>query len=153
MDYVVVKWIHILSSTVLFGTGLGSAFYLFTANRAGDVANIYFATRQVVIADWLFTSPAIVVQFATGLLLMHLTGYSFAAAWIRWGVALFFFAGLCWLPVVWLQIRMRAIAKAALQSATPLPPSYWRLDRWWIAAGALAFPAVVTIFYLMVAKP
>jgi uncharacterized membrane protein len=153
MDYIIVKWIHILSSTVLFGTGLGSAFYLFTANRGRDVANIYFAARQVVIADWLFTSPAIVVQFVTGLLLMRLTGYSFAEAWIRWGVALFFFAGLCWLPVVWLQIRMCAVAKAALQSATPLPPSYWRLDRWWIAAGTLAFPAVVVIFYLMVAKP
>ena len=63
MDYIIVKWLHILSSTVLFGTGLGSAFYLFTANRGGDVAHIYFAARQVVIADWLFTSPAVVVQF------------------------------------------------------------------------------------------
>jgi uncharacterized membrane protein len=153
MDYTILKWVHILSSTILFGTGVGSAFYLFMANREKNVANIYFATTHVVVADWLFTSPAIIVQFITGMWLLRLTGYSFSDNWVRWGVALYFFAGFCWLPVVWIQIKMRDMAKAAAETATPLPESYWRLDRWWIAAGSLAFPAVIVIFYLMVAKP
>jgi uncharacterized membrane protein len=153
MEYFVAKWIHILSATILFGTGLGSAFYLFMANRRKDVVAIHVAVSHVVIADWLFTTPAIVIQFATGLWLLHLTGYAFTDRWVRWAIALFIFAGACWIPVVWMQIRMRAMARAALQTGTPLPEAYWRLDRWWIVAGSLAFPAVVVIFWLMVAKP
>lgn len=153
MDYIIVKWIHVVSSTILFGTGLGSAFYLFAANRTGNVANIHFGVSQVVVADWLFTSPAIVIQLGTGLWLMHAAGYSLADGWIHGALALFFFAGLCWVPVVWIQIRMRDLAKAALKADTPLPQAYWRLDRLWIIAGALAFPAVLAVFYLMVAKP
>jgi|HubBroStandDraft_5_1064220.scaffolds.fasta_scaffold582912_1 uncharacterized membrane protein len=153
MDYIVVKTVHILSSTILFGTGLGSAFYLFMANREKNIAGIYFAAAHVVIADWLFTAPAVVIQFATGLWLLHLTGYSLSDGWVRWGIALYVFAGMCWLPVVWMQIKMRDMAKVALETGAALPQTYWRLDRWWIIAGSLAFPAVVVIFYLMVAKP
>jgi uncharacterized membrane protein len=153
MDYIVVKLVHILTSTILFGTGIGGAFYLFMANREKNIAGIYFAAAHVVVADWLFTTPAIIIQFATGMWLLHLTGYSLSDGWVRWGIALYVFAGLCWLPVVWMQIKMRDMAKAALETGAPLPQTYWRLDRWWIIAGSLAFPAVVVIFYLMVAKP
>jgi uncharacterized membrane protein len=153
MEYLIVKWIHVLSATILFGTGIGSAFYLFMANRKGNVANIYFATTYVVISDGLFIAPAVVVQLITGLWLLKLTGYSLAEPWVAWGLALYFFVGLCWLPVVRLQIRMRALAKAALESGAPLPKAYWRMDRWWIIAGSLAFPAIVVVFYLMVVKP
>jgi uncharacterized membrane protein len=153
MDYILVKWVHILSSTILFGTGIGSAFYLFAANRQGNIANIYFAAAQVVVADFLFTAPAVVVQLVTGLWLLKLTGASLSDRWVLWGLVLYLFAGACWLPVVWMQIRMRNLAKLALSKGTPLPAAYWTLDRWWITAGCLAFPAVVVVFYLMVAKP
>ncbi len=153
MTYTVVKWIHILSATILFGTGIGSAFYLFMANREKQVASIYFAARHVVLADFLFTTPAVIVQLATGLWLVRLAGFSLWDRWIFWGLALYLFAGACWLPVVWMQIRMRDMAKTALQDSAPLPPLYWQMDRWWIFAGSLAFPAVLIVFYLMVAKP
>ena len=153
MDYIIVKWIHVVSATILFGTGVGSAFYLFMANRGKNVAAIYFATTHVVIADWLFTAPAVVVQLASGVWLIRLAGYSFSDRWILWGFALYLFAGICWLPVVWMQIKMRNMAEAALERKTPLPQLYWRLDFWWTVAGSLAFPAVVVVFYLMVAKP
>lgn len=152
MEYVLLKWIHILSSTILFGTGIGSAFYLFMANRRKEIAGIYFATRHVVIADWLFTTPAVVIQLVTGLLLMRVTGYSFSAGWIMWGILLYFFVGACWIPVVWMQIKMRNMAKIAFESGGALPEGYWRLDIYWIILGLLAFPAMVVIFYLMVAK-
>jgi uncharacterized membrane protein len=153
MDYIILKWVHILSATILFGTGIGSAFYVFAANREKNLASIYFATTHVVIADWLFIAPAVVVQFVTGVWLLYLTGYSLSDAWVRWGVALYFFAGISWLPAVWMQIKMRDLAKAALETGRSLPESYWRLDRLWIIAGSLAFPAIVVTFYLMVAKP
>ncbi len=153
MEYLLVKWVHIISSTILFGTGLGSAFFMFMANRRKDLAGMYFAARHVVIADWLFTTPSVIVQLATGLYLMHLGGYSFADGWIKWGLALYFFAGACWLPVVWMQIRMRDMVKNALQTEATLDARYWVFDRWWIILGSLAFPAIVLVFWLMVSKP
>lgn len=153
MDYLFVKWVHIVSSAVLFGTGIGSAFFMFMANRRKDIAGIYFATRHVVIADWLFTTPAVVVQLFTGLYLVHLGGFHLADRWITWALGLYFFAGACWLPVVWMQIRMRDMAKQALASGAALPARYWVFDRWWVLLGSLAFPAVAFIFWLMVAKP
>jgi uncharacterized membrane protein len=153
MTYLILKWIHIVSSTILFGTGIGSAFYMFMANRRKDVASIYFATRHVVIADWAFTTPAVIVQLLTGIGLVHILGYEFTDTWIFWGLALYAFAGACWLPVVWMQIKMRDMSKHALETGTELPARYWQMDRWWIILGSLAFPAIVVVFWLMVAKP
>lgn len=153
MSYLFIKWIHILSATVLFGTGVGSAFYLFVANRTRDLSIMYFATKYVVLADWIFTAPAIIVQLATGLLLMHMGGFALSDTWIWAGLGLYFFAGLCWLPVVWLQIEMRNMVARALVNRTPLPDRYWRFDRWWVVLGSLAFPAIIGVFMLMVYKP
>lgn len=153
MAYIVLKWVHVLSATILFGTGIGSAFVLLMANRNRDITEIHFATTYVVIADWLFTTPAVLIQLATGLALLHVTGYAVSDGWVFWGLVLYFFAGACWIPVVWMQIRMRDMAAHALEQKTALPDAYWTFDKWWIVAGSLAFPAVVAIFYLMIAKP
>jgi uncharacterized membrane protein len=153
MEYLLVKWVHVISSTVLFGTGIGTAFFLFMANRRKDIAGMYFAARHVVIADWIFTGPSAVLQLLTGMRLAELGNYPFSTGWIAGALALYVFAGACWLPVVWMQIRMRDMAKEAMESCLPLPARYWRFDRWWILLGSLAFPAVVIIFWLMVTKP
>ena len=153
MLYLCVKWLHILSSTVLFGTGVGTAFFMLMANRSKDIRAIAFATRTVVIADWVFTTPAVIIQPLTGLWLMHLAGYEMQTGWLVAAIALYIFAGACWLPVVWMQIRMKRLAAEALASGEPLPALYWRFNTWWIALGSLAFPAVVAIFWLMVFKP
>ena len=135
MEYFLVKWVHIVSSTILFGTGIGSAFYLFMANRSKEVPSIYFATRTVVAADFLFTAPAAVVQLLTGLWLLRLTGYALSDSWVKWGLALYFFAGACWLPVVRMQIEMRDMARVAFETNTLLPARYWKRDRWWTVLG------------------
>ena len=153
MDYLTLKTIHIVSSTILFGTGIGSAFYMFMANRRKDVAGIVFATRHVVMADWLFTAPAVFVQLGSGIWLMHLGGFSLANKWIAIGLALYFFAGACWVPVVWMQIKMRDMAKNAMDNDSELPALYWNYDKWWTALGSLAFPAILIVFYLMVFRP
>ena len=152
MDYLLLKWIHILSSTILFGTGIGSAFYMFMANRRGELSGIHFAVRHVVIADWAFTTPSIILQFLTGAGLVHLGGFGWSEPWILWALGLYFFAGACWLPVVWMQIKMRDLAAQAMEVGIALPDRYWKMDRWWIILGSLAFPAVMVIFYLMVMK-
>lgn len=153
MTYLLLKWIHILSSTILFGTGIGSAFYMFMANRRKDITAIYFATRHVVIADWIFTTPSVIIQLVTGIGLVHVLGYELLEGWVLWALILYFFAGACWVPVVWIQIRMRDMAKVALDTGTELPDRYWAMDRWWVILGSLAFPAVIIIFGLMVYKP
>ena len=151
--YLTLKWLHILSSVVLVGTGLGSAYYMFFANRSRDLAAQAVVTRLVVQADWWFTTPTVLLQPATGLAMVYLAGFPLSTPWIAASLALYAIAGLCWLPVVWLQIRMRALTQQAAEAGTPLAPLYWRYARWWEALGYPAFAAMVVVFYLMVAKP
>jgi uncharacterized membrane protein len=153
MTYLVVKWAHILSSTLLFGTGLGSAFYMFFASLTRDARVAAVVVRYVVIADWAFTTPTIILQPLTGLYLIHLAGFPWNARWIVGSVALYFLAGACWLPVVWMQLKMRDMAQEAARTGSDLPPRYWSMLRAWVALGIIAFLALVVVFYLMVAKP
>ena len=153
MEYVIVKWLHILSSTLLFGTGLGSAFYMFFTSLRRDAHAVASVVRLVVIADWSFTTPTIVIQPLTGAYLIHLAGFPWSSKWIVWSIALYFLAGACWLPVVWMQIRMRELAQAADRAGTALPEQYFAYFRWWTALGFVAFFALIAVFYLMVAKP
>lgn len=150
MLYLCVKWLHVLSSTVLFGTGVGTAFCMLMANRTRDLNAIRFATRTVVTADWLFTTPAVIVQPMTGYMLARLAGYPLSTPWLVAAIILYIFAGACWLPVVWIQLRMKALAQAATDA---LPEEYWRYNLWWLILGSLAFPAVMVIFWLMVFTP
>jgi uncharacterized membrane protein len=153
MEYVIVKWLHVLSSTLLFGTGLGSAYYMFFTSLTRDAHATAVTVRYVVIADWAFTTPTIILQPLTGLYLIHLAGFPLSSLWIEWSIALYVLAGVCWLPVVWMQIRMRDMAAAAAARSETLPESYWRYLRIWVVLGVVAFLALVAVFYLMVAKP
>jgi uncharacterized membrane protein len=153
MTYLILKWLHILSSTLLFGTGLGSAFYMFFASRTRDARVVAKVVRLVVIADWIFTTPTIFLQPITGVWLMHIAGFPFTTPWIAWSIGLYLLAGAAWLPVVWMQIRMRDMAAAAASADSALPDRYFQFLRIWVALGVVAFLALVVVFYLMVAKP
>ena len=153
MDYIIVKWLHILSSTFLFGTGVGSAFYMLFATLTKDPRVVYVVVKYVVIADWLFTATTVVAQPLTGFYLVHRMGLPLTSRWILWSLILYVLAGMCWLPVVWLQLRMRELARHAAEHATELSDLYWRYFRLWIVLGIPAFPALIAVFYLMVAKP
>ncbi|WP_377154000.1 DUF2269 family protein [Roseateles sp. UC29_93] len=151
--YLVIKWLHIVSSVLLAGTGFGSAFYLFFANRSGSLAAQAVVARLVKRADLWFTTPAVIVQPLTGVWLAMTAGWSLDTPWLALSIVLYLLAGACWLPVVWLQIRLSRMADAALASGQPLPALYWRYARWWEGLGYPAFIAVLVVFYLMVNKP
>jgi uncharacterized membrane protein len=153
MTYLALKSIHLLSMVLLFGTGLGSAFYKFMTDRRGDVAAIASTNRLVVLADWLFTTPTIVIQPITGIALAKLAGWPLTTPWIAAALGLYLVAGICWLPVVWLQIRMRELSEACQRTGSPLPPQYRRLARIWFWLGVPAFIAMVTVVGIMVFKP
>ncbi len=153
MSYLVIKWLHVLSSTVLFGTGIGSAFYMLFVSLQRDPRAVFPVVRLVVIADFVFTTTAMVVQPLTGWLLVRMIGLPLSTPWIAGSIVLYVLAGLCWLPVVWIQIRMRDIARQAVADGSALPDPYWALLRWWVALGVPAFFALVGAFWLMVAKP
>jgi len=138
---------------LLVGTGFGTAFFLFYANRSGVVAAQAVVSRLVIRADWWFTTPAIVLQPASGLWMVHLMGLPLTTPWLLWTLVLYGVAGLCWLPVVWLQLRMSPMAQTAHAAGQPLPARYWRYARWWERLGYPAFIAMLVIYYLMVAKP
>jgi len=151
--YVWVKTLHILSATVLFGTGLGTAFHMWMTHLSGDVRAIATVSRNVVRADFLFTTPAVIVQPLSGAALIWMSAADPQAPWLLAVYGLYILTGLCWLPVVWLQIRARDLAAAAVLSGTPLPPIYYRTMRIWFLLGWPAFIAVMAILWLMVGKP
>ncbi|KPJ96457.1 MAG: hypothetical protein AMJ53_00625 [Gammaproteobacteria bacterium SG8_11] len=153
MELLISKWLHIISATLLFGTGLGSAFYKWRTDKSGDIHAIAITNRNVVFADWLFTTPTVVLQPLTGIWLANLNGYNLFTPWILLSIILFMIAGACWLPVVYLQIRMRNIAQECLTNHTPLPQLYHQLNKLWFWLGIPAFSAIVVIFALMVGRP
>jgi uncharacterized membrane protein len=152
-SYFVLKLIHVLSATLLFGTGLGTAFFMWMAHRSGNVAAIAVTAGHVVLADFVFTTPAAIAQPITGFLLLQRVGYPLSLPWLALAIALYVVAGLCWLPVVWIQMRVRDLACAAHARGEPLPESYYRHMRLWFVLGWPAFLAVLAVFGLMVFKP
>jgi uncharacterized membrane protein len=152
MPYLVLKWLHILSSTFLFGTGIGSAFYMLFASLTRDARVAAVVVKYVVIADLIFTLPTIIFQPLSGFYLAQLAGFPLRSRWIIWSAGLYFLALLCWLPVVWIQIKMRDLARDSASTGAALPISYWRHLMLWVALGIIAFFSFVTVFYLMVTK-
>lgn len=151
--FALLKVVHILGATVLFGTGMGTAFQMWMAHLSGDVRAIAAVSRNVVLADWLFTTPAGVLQPVTGYAMVWLAGYDPTEPWLLAGLACYVLAGLCWLPVVGLQIRVARLARTALSHGTPLGPDYHRAMRWWFGLGWPAFTAMVLAVWLMVVRP
>jgi uncharacterized membrane protein len=151
--YALLKWLHILSSTVLFGFGGGTAYYFWSAHRTGHPETIARVGRMVVRADWIFTGTSGVVQPVTGVLLAATAGYGLTESWLVATYCLYVLAFACWAPVVWLQIRATTLARHSAETATPLQPDYYRMMRLWFALGWPAFFSLVAIYGLMVAKP
>ncbi len=151
--YLTLKWLHILSSTVLFGTGMGTAFQMVWAWRTGRVGTIHSVASGVVVADWIFTTPAGLIQPLTGYLLIQQQGYDWNEPWLLLTYALYTLAFLCWAPVVHLQIKIRDLAGAALANNTPLPDQARKHFRLWFALGWPAFAALTWVFWLMVTRP
>jgi len=151
--YFVLKFLHVVGAAMLLGTGAGIAFFMLAAHLSRDPAAIAGTARIVVRADLLFTATAVVAQPVTGVLLAWKVGYSLFDGWIAWSIVLYFFTGAFWLPVVWMQMKMRDLAAAALRENRPLPPQYHKLFRWWFAFGFPAFAAVLAIFWLLIARP
>ncbi|MBL4772629.1 MAG: DUF2269 domain-containing protein [Alcanivoracaceae bacterium] len=152
MTYLTLKYFHIISSILLFGTGLGSAFYKWMADRNGNTDNIAITNKNVVLADWLFTTPTVIFQPISGIWMAGIIGLPLTTPWIMISLILYTIAGLCWLPVVYLQIKMQKISAQAMQSNTPLPNKYWWYTKIWFALGIPAFMAMVLVVFLMVFK-
>lgn len=149
----IVRWLHVIGATVLLGTGAGIAFFMVMAHRTKDAALIAHVTSTVVIADWIFTASAVVLQPVTGAWLAYLMGWRLTEPWILLSLGLYVFTGAFWIPVVFMQKRMRDLARAAIAAKSPLPDDYDRLYRRWFAFGFPAFAAVLAIIWLMIARP
>lgn len=150
---ILARWLHVIGATVLLGTGSGIAFFMLMAHRTRDATLIAHVAQTVVVADFLFTASAVIVQPLTGLWLASLTGWPLTTSWILWSIGLYILIGCFWLPVVGMQLRMRELARAASESGVPLPPAYFRLFRLWFAFGIPAFAAMLAIIWLMLERP
>ena len=154
MDWIpLLRWAHVIGACVLLGTGAGIAFFMVMAHRTGEAALIAHTARIVVIADWLFTASAVVVQPITGALLVHAVGWSWSESWIVLSLGLYVLIGCFWLPVVWMQAKMRDLAAEAARMNAPLSARYHQLYRAWFLCGFPAFFSVLAIVWLMRAQP
>jgi len=151
--YFVLKYLHVIGASVLLGTGAGIAFFMLLAHLQRDPIVVAGVARIVVVADFIFTATAVIAQPITGVLLARTLGYTLWEGWIVWSIALYILTGAFWLPVVWMQIRMRDLAVEAARRSQPLSHRYAQLFRLWFAFGFPAFGAVLAIFWLMIAKP
>lgn len=151
--YFLIKYLHVLGAIVILGTGSGIAFFMLTAHRSRDPALIAATAATVVIADMLFTLSAVILQPVTGGVLMALSGTTLAERWLVASLGLYAVAGLFWIPVIFMQIEMRDLARVAAAQRAPLPPRYFALFRRWFVFGIPGFGSVMIILWLMIAKP
>lgn len=151
--FLLLKTLHIIGAAVLLGTGAGIAFFMLMGHRSGDPKIIAHTAGVVVIADTVFTATAVVLQPITGATLAWLAGYPVFRGWVAVSLTLYVMVGAFWAPVVWMQLKMRDLARAAVAEGTALPPAYHRLWKLWFAFGFPAFGAVLAIVWLMTAKP
>jgi len=152
MSYLILKYLHILSAILLFGTGLGSAFYKWMADRSGSIQHIAITNKNVVFADWLFTTPSVIFQPLSGIWMAHIIGLPLTTPWIMISLILYLIAGACWLPVVYLQIKMKKLSEIAIQTQSQLPQIYWKYTKVWFALGIPAFMAMILVVLLMTFK-
>lgn len=152
MDYLALKWLHILSSTVLFGTGIGSAFYLLVATLGRDARTVARVSGYVVVADGLFTATTAVLQPLTGWWMVRMAGMPWSQPWLAWSVGLYALAIACWLPVVWIQVRLRDESRQCAAGGLALSRRYWGFFAAWMVLGFVAFFAFLAIFWLMVTR-
>ena len=153
MTYEILLFLHVIGATILLGTGAGIAFFMVMSNRRDDPALIAHVAGIVVLADTVFTATAAVAQPITGYLLARTVGWPLLEGWVALSLGLYVFVGMFWLPVVWMQMRMRNLAREAHEAGLALPGEYHRLYRWWFAFGFPAFAAVLAIVWLMLTKP
>ena len=153
MTYFILKYVHVIGASVLLGTGAGIAFFMLMAHRTGEAAFIAKTAEVVVIADFIFTLSSVLVQPVTGGLLMWLSSTSITEGWLMTSLVLYAIAGVFWVPVVFMQIEMRDLARAAVVSGAALPPRYFTLFHRWFLFGIPGFGSVMAILWLMIAKP
>ena len=151
--YLLIKTAHIVSSTILFGTGIGIAFFMWLANKKGDLAAKVFAAKTTVLADFIFTLPSVIIQPITGIMLIKIVGYDYTSLWLVLTYIGYVIAGICWIPVVFIQVKLRNLAIKSLENNQELPTEYYRLFKLWFYLGWPAFISLVMIFFLMVFKP
>lgn len=151
--YSLIKTLHVLSSTVLFGTGLGIAFFMFRSWHVRNIDEKFYAARNTVLADYVFTFPAAVIQPVSGIALIYIVGFDWSSLWLVVTYVIYVIAALCWLPVVWIQVQLKNMCKYAAENGTELPERYYTLFKLWFLLGWPAFLGFIVIFYLMVAKP
>lgn len=151
--YSFVKILHIISSTILFGTGIGIAFFMFRSHFTDNLHEKLYAARNTVLADYIFTFPAVIIQPLTGIWLIYLVGYNWTDLWLSLTYCIYIIAGICWLPVVWIQIQLKEMLQESISKKTELPERYHRLFKTWFLLGWPAFIGLVVVFFLMVSKP
>jgi len=151
--YLIIKTLHVISSTILFGTGIGIAFFMLRSHFSDNMHEKLYAARNTVLADYIFIFPAVIALPLTGFWLIWQGGHDGMDLWLIITYVIYVIAGLCWLPVVWIQIQLKTMLAERVKNGAELPPRYHKLFKIWFLMGWPAFIGLVIVFFLMVMKP
>jgi len=147
-----IRLLHIVSSALMFGVGLGAFWFMVTAARSGSPAAVAITTRNAVRAEWFIAAPVALIQPTTGYLLMVQLGYPLHSTWFYAVATLYIIAGMCWVYLVKAELKMRGLA-AAHSASIALPDEFGVLFRRWTWLALGSFAGVLGIFWLMVFRP
>lgn len=151
--YLTIKTIHIICSAILFGTGTGIAFFMYRSHFTEDLGKKFYAIQNTVLADYLFTLPAVIIQPVSGFWLITQGGYDWTQLWLVLTFVIYIITGLCWLPVVWIQIQLKNMLAENIDMGVELHDRFQRLFKIWLSLGFPAFIGLIIVFFLMVFKP
>ncbi len=145
MDYFLLKLIHILSATLMIGTGLGSAFYLYLTYKKSAVQTVKEVLNFVILADTIFTTPSVIIQLITGIMLSDLLGLLYTD-WFWLVLAVSVIVLVLWLRAAFIQFKLKKL----LEEENKLSPKFHHLMNIWFILGVPSFGGAIYLYYLMV---
>jgi len=148
-----LKFVHMVSMAVMFGTWLGIALFMVFAHRARNTSVVALTSVFVVRAELWVMATAVVLQPLVGIPLAFAIGSPIGAYWLEASVAIYGGVLLVWILNLLIEMRIRRLSKDAALAASPLPPSYRRLFWVWSLFTIAGLAGMIAIMAFMIWQP
>ncbi len=146
--------LHVMGGIFFLGNIITAAFWKLRADAGGDLHQIWRTATNVLIADYVFTLPGIVLLLTTGHMMVANSGYElFSLSWLGISYFLFCLSGLIWLLILLpTQNQMIKHAKNSLDQGK-LTNEYKKSSKIWNVFGSLSTILPIIVIVLMLVKP
>ncbi|MDQ0115862.1 DUF2269 family protein [Paenibacillus harenae] len=145
--------LHLLGVLLMAGNIITAAFWKIRADLAGNPIVIHQAAKNVMIADYAFTIPGLVMIIVSGGAMASESGVTWTGInWLTLSLILLSVTGIIWLAIlIPLQRKMIRSSADGIKTGT-ISAEYRRASRQWAIYGVAATLLPIIILYLMVMK-